>query len=316
MIVIVLAPLSIGMLGERITSRPMFTPLGGNSTLGVREDRVRARGPFAHPSSAGIFTATTVPLMAPLWFSNPTAAVAGVLCATVATVSSNSSGPLMAFVFSIVGIGAWIFRRHRRALRWSLALGLVVLDFIMKAPVWYLMARVGSAIGGGGFHRAKLIDVAIMHIGEWWLTGTSYTADWLPYARTATEADITNQFIRYGIDGGLLTVVLFGLVIASAFKAVGIGLKKVENRDLATQLLVWSLGAALVSHVAAFFCTSYFDQVLIGWHFVLAASSAMMTPSFSFGDVLERGENLEEEEAITYDGALAMDRHVHEVSCA
>jgi hypothetical protein len=47
----------------------------------------------------------------------------------------------------------------------------------------------------------------------------------------------------------------------------------IHNDDRVTrpeQLVIWSLGCALLGHVASFFSVTYFDQIIIFWYLVIA----------------------------------------------
>lgn len=284
---IVVVLLAAGMMAESRLRKGMFSPLGGGTVLAEREAGVRARGPFAHSSNAGIFAASGLPLMAVFAIRNKPYCAVGMAAVLAAVIASNSGGPAMALLYSAIGLGAWVFRNRLRTLRWMILVGLLLLHFSMNAPVWHLMTRLGHLTGGGGWHRAAILDGALLHLSDWWLMGTSDSANWMPYARTATEADITNQFLRYGVDGGLISVILFTLVIVNAFKGVGFGLRAVATSTTEDQLLIWGLGASLLSHVAAFFCTSYFDQVQVAWIALIAIVSSLTDPGFAY--VSKRG---------------------------
>lgn len=279
---VILFILGLTMSMERAAGRSVYTAMGSNYQLADREGKVRARGPFSHSSNAGIFTGSSLPLVAFLVIHNRLIFIMGIVGALTATIASNSSGPAMALLYSFIGLSFWAARKKMRLVRWLLLFGLIFLNLVMKAPVWHLMTKVGGLTGGGGWHRAAIIDKAILYFGDWWLMGTSFTAHWMPYALSETEADITNQFIRDGIDGGFISVILLVLVIVLAFKGVGIGLRALIDSTTEMNLLVWGLGVSLVSHVAAFFCTSYFDQVIVGWLLVLAMISSMTNVYFSF----------------------------------
>jgi hypothetical protein len=130
-------------------------------------------------------------------------------------------------------------------------------------------------IGGSGWYRSYLIDQAINHFNEWWLMGTKNTAAWMPFALEndifGAKADITNQFIGEGVNGGLLTLILFIMVIVYSFRTVGYSLKKYENNSFKEKITVWALGAALFAHVMSFFSVAYFDQIIVYWFLLLAA---------------------------------------------
>ncbi|MBP1741122.1 MAG: hypothetical protein H6Q48_3415, partial [Deltaproteobacteria bacterium] len=85
---------------------------------------------------------------------------------------------------------------------------------------------------------------------------------------------ITNQYVWEGVNGGLITLLLFLLMIGLCFRAVGLTLQKAENHPFEVRILIWSLGASLVSHLMSFFSVSYFDQVVMFWYFLLASISS------------------------------------------
>src|SRR2546427_9109837 len=117
----------------------------------------------------------------------------------------------------------------------------------MKAPVWFLIARVSDIIGGGGWHRVALIDTAIRHFDEWWLMGTSYTAHWLATQLEVNPdmVDITNQFISEGVGGGILSMCLFIWLIVKCFKVTGLAVHNEIQFPNPERFMVWSLGCAL-----------------------------------------------------------------------
>jgi hypothetical protein len=143
---------------------------------------------------------------------------------------------------------------------------------VMLAPVWYLMARVDIFSGSTGWHRAYLISQAINHLSDWWLLGTQYTGDWMPYALAINpnQADITNQFIGEGVDGGIIKLLLFIIIIATCFRTIGQSVRILRTKNSPLEFLAWSIGACLLVHIVTFFSVSYFDQIIVFWYMVLA----------------------------------------------
>jgi hypothetical protein len=171
-------------------------------------------------------------------------------------------------------MAAWKVRYRLWALRWAALVGLVGVHLVMNAPVWFLIDRVGDLVGGEGYHRSLLIDQAIRHLHEWWLLGTTRTAHWMPYVLPINPdmADITNYYLRMGVDGGLATLGLFVLVIAVAFRTVGRTVDLLDSHGVpfGMQVRVWALGGALAGHAFAFISVSYFDQIVVFWYLLLA----------------------------------------------
>ena len=148
----------------------------------------------------------------------------------------------------------------------------------MKAPVWFLISHLGDLIGGGGWYRSALIDAAIRHFDEWWLIGTGYTAHWMPTGLylDPKSADITNYFIAQGVNGGLLSLILFIWLIVKCFKTVGVAVRNKAIFSIPERLMIWSLGCTVLGHVASFFSVSYFDQITIFWFLIIAMISALI----------------------------------------
>ena len=148
----------------------------------------------------------------------------------------------------------------------------------MKAPVYYLFARVSDIMGGTGWHRSFIIDAALEHIDEWWLVGTYRTVHWGGYPPPPADPeniDITNQYIVEGVKGGLLRLGLFILIISRGFKAIGrwTSLRRPPSRSV--QWLYWSIGVCLATHCVSYMSVSYFDQMVVFWYWLLAVIAAL-----------------------------------------
>jgi hypothetical protein len=278
---VIVLPLAAAMIIERITFKNIFSAFGGvPATIWMRDGSPRCQGPFRHPVLAGTYGATMIPYFAALWFASENTkmkAVAGLVAATVITVTSYSSGPATAYLFAGIALVIWPLRKKMRQIRWGIAIALLSLHVVMKAPVWYLMARVANLIGGTGWHRAYLVDQAIKYFNEWWLVGTHYTAHWMPYQLPSNPnmSDITNQYLVEGVHGGLLTMLLFIWILVTGFRTIGQGLRSVEEGSH-TQKVIWALGAALFAHAVTFMSVSYFDQIIVAWYLLLSMISVIL----------------------------------------
>jgi hypothetical protein len=273
---LVLIPLAGFMILEKLTGRNIFSIFGGVSEVTqVRDGILRAQGSFRHPILAGTFGATSMPLLVGLWAALKNHKLwlkLGIVSSTLITIMSASSGPAMAYIFGLIGLLSWILRRHMRLIVWGLVASLLFLHMVMKAPVWFLMARVNIFSSSTGWYRAYLIDQAIRHLNEWWLIGTKHTADWMPYALSIdpTMADITNQFIAEGVSGGLLKLFLFISIIVVCFRTIGQRVRIPKNTDNFLPFQVWAIGVCLLVHVVSFSSISYFDQMVVFWYMLLA----------------------------------------------
>jgi hypothetical protein len=267
-------PLAAAMAFEKSTGRNIFAIFGGvMPTTIIRDGVLRCQGPFAHPILAGTYGAVILPLCIALWWrGNKALALMGTVSALVITLTSASSGPLLSAVAGIVGLCMWRWRGRLRIVRWGMVLGLIGLHMVMKAPVWFLLARVDIFSGSTGYHRAFLIDRAVANFSDWWLVGTKSTEAWADADQHLF--DVTNQYIWEGVEGGFLTLLLFIFIIGFSFQAVGRAVLAVKDKSMSVGFPIWALGASLLVHVVSYISVPYFDQMIVVWYLGLAMISS------------------------------------------
>lgn len=258
---------------EHRTLRNMFAVMGGvPAETDVRNGRPRCQGAFAHSILAGCFWACIIPFyFVRGWLSGRWLLVgAGTLAGLVIVAMTASSTPLMAVAFGFAGAGAFLVRGALRWFRWVIIGWLCVLHFfLMKNPVWHLLARVDVVSGSTGWHRFHLVDQFINRFDEWWATGTLSTGHWGPGLH-----DVTNQFVVEGIAGGVWRLALFLCVVWMAFAGISRSMR-LPAGDRRYQLMTWALGTALFMHCMNFIAVSYFEQIVVEWNLTLAAIGSL-----------------------------------------
>ncbi len=275
--------IAAGMTVEWKTRNNVFHVFGGvPETSDVRNDRVRSQGPFRHPILAGCFGATLFPLFLGIWpFRRRNSVVAAAAVASVVVVATSaSSGSLMTWLSAVCGLLLWPVRHRVRLVGYLGLLSVLALALIMDAPVWYLMDRLGGVIGGGGWWRAYVIDIAFQHIDEWWLMGTSYTAHWAPAGLVLlvnpNMIDLTNHYIVQGVTGGIWGLLLFLWLIRASVCSVGVAIQSTGKESRETWLY-WTVGVAIASHCTAFLSVSYYDNIVVYWYWLLALVAGLNT---------------------------------------
>jgi hypothetical protein len=271
---LLLLPIAAAMIYEKVMDQNIFAKLADESlVLYIRQGHVRAQGPFAHSILAGTVGGVCVPLMAPLWAQRRRRAVLGICSCMLMVFASASSGPILTAFAGGGAIYLWKYRQRLRTMRWLAVAAYLALDVLMNDPAYFIMARIDLAGGSTGWHRARLIQSAIEHISEWWLTGTDYTRHWMPSGVywSGNHTDITNHYIQMGVYGGFLLLLLFAGVVAAGFSLVGSSLHERPALSERDRFLVWSLGAALFAHAVTFLSVSYFDQSIVFVYLTLAA---------------------------------------------
>jgi hypothetical protein len=274
---ILLIPLSFEMIFEHITGHNLFSAIGGVPEIsGVRNGRVRSQGPFAHPILAGTVGAVCLPLVIGLWHQYRKTAIAGVMACCLMIAASASSGPIMTTVFSTGALFMWYWRDKMRLIRWVTVVAYIGLNLVMKAPAYYLIARIDLTGSSTSWHRAALIQTALEHLSEWWCTGTDYTRHWMAYGVewSGNHIDITNHYLVMGVNGGLPLMLIFIAILAKGFTFVGQTLQQANKLQPGAPFMIWALGSSLFSHAATFISVSYFDQTFVFLYLTLAMISS------------------------------------------
>jgi hypothetical protein len=260
---------AISMLSEQRKGDNVFLHLSGISGDVMRDGKVRSQGSFELFITAGTFGATLPSLFVWLWSDGKAKIISflGLVGATVMTVTCFASTTLIAYAAGIAGLCFWPLRKKMRIVRWGIVAIVLGLHLVMHGPVWSLIEHIDLTGSSSSYHRYMLIDNFIRHFGDWWLVGTKNFGSW------GWEMwDTSNQYVTYGLSGGLLTFILFIAIISKGFARLGAARKVVESNQ-SDEWFLWCLGAALFSHVVAFFGIGYFDQVQFAWLALLAIIS-------------------------------------------
>jgi hypothetical protein len=296
-LLILLVPVALEMVLERLTGRNHFSVFGGvDEMCEMRGGKFRANGPFLHSILAGTVGAVCMPLAVLFWQRNRKLCLLGVLATGLIVVSSSSSGPILTTLFVSIGLAFWKLRERMRMVRWLALLSVIALNVVMSAPVYYLLGRIDLTGSSTGFYRAALIESTAKHFNEWWLGGTDYTRHWMASGVSWSEnhVDITNYYIRMGVDGGLPLMLLFIYILVVAFRMVGVALCDSQGEPFEHQYMIWTLGAILFGHAATWMSVSYFDQTVVFLYLILAAISAVSgVPLHALEMVAEPAERMD-----------------------
>jgi hypothetical protein len=251
--------ITICMTLEATTGRNVFSIFGGVSEYSfVREGRIRAQAVFPHPVLAGSFGASLFPLA---WALRRSGKNGWVWCSLGAAVSvamvglSASSGPIMSLLGGLLGLLLWRMRYKMRFVTRGILVMLGLLQILMKSPIWSLLYRVSIVGGSDAWHRFALVDQAIRRFPEWALLGTTSTSRW----GWGLE-DVTNQYVRVGVDGGVLSLLLFLVLLGACLKGLGRKIRAAPDAS-SQQRFYWYLAVAFWTHLLSFVGTSYFSQM-------------------------------------------------------
>ncbi len=275
---VIAVPVAGAFMLEKLTGRNPFAMLGSAPEITrMREGRLRCQGAFAHPILAGSFWAGVLPYYLALIVGrvDRTLGILGFCSGLIIIFACASSTPAAAVGVVLVGWGFFVMRDSMSFVRWSAVAMLVVLQLMMKAPVYHLISRIDLVGGSTGWHRYYLIDQFVHRWSEWFLVGTPSTAHW-----GRGLFDVTNQYVLEAVRGGFLAFASFLAVIVVAFMAVSRACK--AARSVRPHLAAgWGIGVAIFAHCVMFLAVSYFGQIVLLWQLslALAASAAVAAVS-------------------------------------
>lgn len=252
-------PIALFMLLEQLNGRNLFSIFGGVPELTMeRHGRLRSQGAFAHPILAGTYGAWLLPLAIGLYYKakNKLLLIIGLTAPTIIVFASSSSGPLIAFMAGICGFYMYRYRRYIKFIIWLSVCSLILLDIVMKAPVYHLITRIPVVGGSTAYHRFHLIRAAINNFPEWFLIGTNRTAYW-----GWGLQDITNQYILEATTGGIAALILFMAILVICFKKGGQLIETLEETPN-NQKFFWGICCSLFVHTVSFLSVSYFGQLI------------------------------------------------------
>lgn len=289
---VLLVPYGSLVFLERLTGRSAFSLVGASWSLYFRDGVPRCMGSFRHAILLGSVAASFLALYIGVFMSGRrrVAALLGAGVSLMLVALSHSGGPLTTAIAVFLGWAAWPLRRHVKWVRRGILAVLVLLLIFMKAPIWYLPFKISAVVGGGGYHRGLLMDQAWQDLGRWWLAGldVTETSEWMPYVHTDIGgADVTNQFVVFGLRGGLIALGLLVAVFVFALRNLGRPLSAAQGSGLSATEdapLLWGLGVAVLSHAVSWLGVAYFDQSYVVWLLQLAAVSSCVQAAAASSD--------------------------------
>jgi len=269
---IVLVPLAILGCIEAVTDWQPFVPLRrfnpwnpefGMTNVGSRWGFTRAIGPFSHPILFGGVFAMFLPLIYYLRHERDNwKTLAYILSAItiLGALSSMSSGP---WVMLIVVIFCFIMERFKQWVKptiYFFILSCIIVEIISNRAFYYVVASYANKLGGAGWHRARLIDVAIRHFDQWWFIGCGGKDPGWGHYFGMGHTDVTNEYILAGVKYGIIGVIALCGMLVVAFRGLISAYKKTKQPNL--QSFYWSLGTILCSIAIVWTSASFFGQLM------------------------------------------------------
>jgi hypothetical protein len=251
---------------EKMTGRNPFLILGQVTTALREEQYYRCQASFPHSIILGAFWATLIPVFVGLGVAarqGRTLYWLACIASVFMVFATSSATPIATLIAILILLALFPYRSHGKQIAYGICGMIILLHVVMKAPVWNLVTRIHVVSGSTGYHRFRLIDRALSHFNEWALLGTRNTADW-----GFGMEDLTNQYVSEGVRGGVLTLILFVILLVLAVKKMGqYSLMPIGKQQ---QWIFWGICVSILGHCIAFIGVSYFGQIRMLLYLILA----------------------------------------------
>jgi len=241
--------------------RPWRTPLGDETIVKARWGLGRANGPFSHSIMFGGCFVMFLPLV---WALRHHRGYWGKLAypfsvtAIIGALSSMSSGPWSMLIVTVFCLALEKYKRWAKVVLASFVMLCFVVGAISNRPFYHVLYSYADIVGGDWYQRVKLIDSAIQDFGKWWLAGSGgKDPGW--GARYNAPTDTNNEFIKAGIQYGLLGIITLCAVLAEAFRGLIRASRQTENMELKS--LYWAMGCTLAGVIVLWQGVSFFGQM-------------------------------------------------------
>lgn len=175
----------------------------------------RAQGPHSHPIIFGASFAVFVPLVWKLFYNTRWKSLRAPVCGAIVIggASSLSSTPFGGLLAALAGLAFERFQRWGKHLFVSFVLLCILAGIHTDSPHFYYVLFGRLSFGGGdGYYRSRLIDVALEHLPEYWLTGYGGNIGW---TREISHKDLTDVTVHY-----VALAVMYGVFGLLAYLAI------------------------------------------------------------------------------------------------
>jgi hypothetical protein len=242
----------------------------------TRYELFRAMGPCGETLMFGLSCAALVPLFWLLrhepgpWkqLAYPFAG-AGIIGAA-ATVSS---GPYLVVVVSLACLALERAKALAKALLILFILGCICVELISYRHFYYVLGDF-TMDGESAWYRARLIDVAIARLPEYWPYGYGLRdPGWGPEIDGRSRSDGVNDFVVQAVLYGVFGLAAYCAVLAAGMH--GLVRTHASTRSAWVKSCSWAFGSALVGVIAALWSVSLFGQMLSVFYFLLGALGAL-----------------------------------------
>jgi hypothetical protein len=186
-----------------------------------------------------------------------------------ATFSSMSSGPWISLILFLFFSKFFNYSQYIKKAIMLSVLALLGLQIVMNRDIHYLVSYI-SLNAHTAWYRAKLIDVSIINLHEYWLFGYGANTPhhWGAMIDGRPLVDMVNHFVLRAATTGVLGFILFLTISVIAIRYIMAAWKKTTN--IKYRKMVFTLGALLIGVNVAIWSVSMYGTPLKMYYILIA----------------------------------------------
>jgi hypothetical protein len=196
-----------------------------------------------------------------------------VLFAIVGVASTISSGPLLALFVALFALALEKAKILVKPIIAMIVLGCLTIEFASSRHFWYTLAALAMD-AESAWYRARLLDVAIEKLPEYWLYGYGRAnPGWGPYINGMNWTDGVNDYVVHAWNYGIFGLAICVLLQATAIRRMARIIRGARDRWLVSA--AWTLNATLICLMAAFWSVSLFSTMVTIYYILIALIAAV-----------------------------------------
>jgi hypothetical protein len=277
--------IAMGLLGamEAVTTWSPFQPLRAYEAWSWFEKEpeyrlglLRAQGSTGHAIYFGIaMTILTGMVFALREMAGRRSVVfIAVAVGAVGAMASLSSGPQLALVVLVLTSLFLYARPLIKPALVGLTLLCILVEFASNRHFYQLIDYL-ALNEETAWYRARLLEVAVSHLPEYWLfgVGANWPHHWGAEIDTRQHVDVVNHYVIVALYGGLPSLLCYGATLVGALRASIVAAGS-ESSDL--RRLGFGLGCVLIAVAVSSMSVGLFGPpllltyLLLGWMVALA----------------------------------------------
>ncbi len=202
------------------------------------------------------------------------------ICGVAATVSS---GPYLALIVVLGCLSLEYAKSLVKPLIVLFIIGCAAIEVISNRHFYHVLADF-TMDPVSGWYRARLIDVAIMQLPNYWLTGYGFVdPGWGPLINALPRTDAVNDYVVHAMTYGLFGLIAYVAVLSRSIYDVARCYSATHSPWMKS--CCWALASSLLGLLFAIWSVSMFGQMtsqlyfIIGLHGALAVCSTAPIPA-------------------------------------